>query len=104
MMGGNRPPGNLNIKADAFAGIGASDAEVAQAQAEYRNQGIVGIGPISALQSSGQSQSQQHQMGNPGIHQRVRSSSNNSGLNVSPSFGVSGLAGSVLGNAVGQQL
>lgn len=51
-MAGNRAAGTLNMKSDAFGGIGASDAEVAQAQAEYRNQALVGIGPIAALQSS----------------------------------------------------
>jgi len=33
------------------------------------------------------------------VHQRVRSSSNNSGLNVAPSFGAAGLASSVLGGS-----
>lgn len=37
MMAGNRAAANLNMKSDAFGGVGASDAEVAQAQAEYRN-------------------------------------------------------------------
>lgn len=36
------------------------------------------------------------------MHQRVRSSSNNSGLNVAPSFGAAGLASSVLGGGSSQ--
>ena len=51
---------------------------------------------MQALQASGQNQSQQHAIGAQGIHQRVRSSSNNSGLNVAPTFGAAGLTSSVL--------
>ena len=53
MMGPNRA-GNLNLKSDAFAALGASDAEIAQAQAEYRSQAaLINMGHMSALQSSG---------------------------------------------------
>lgn len=59
---------------------------------------------MQALQTSGQNQSQQHGIGAQGLHQRVRSSSNNSGLNVAPSFGASGLAGSVLAGGASSQM
>ena len=79
LLMGNRGD-NMNMKGDSMAVMGGSDAEVAQAQAQFRNQGLIGIGQMQALQSS-QNQNQQHPIGAQGIHQRVRSSSNNSGLN-----------------------
>lgn len=112
LLMGNRG-GNMNMKGESIAGMASkaamadmagSDAEVAQAQAQYRNQGLIGIGQMQALQASGQNQSQQHGISAQGIHQRVRSSSNNSGLNVAPSFGAAGLTGSVLAGGGGSQM
>ena len=92
----------MNMKSDPMAVMGGSDAEVAQAQAQFRNQGLIGLGQMQALQAS--SQGPQLPMGAQGVHQRVRSSSNNSGLNVAPSFGAAGLASSVLGGGGSSQM
>jgi len=55
--------GNMNLKNDAMAVMGGSDAEVAQAQAQFRNQGLIGLGQMQALQASSQGPGPQHPMG-----------------------------------------
>ena len=45
LLMGNRGD-NMNMKAEPMAVMGGSDAEVAQAQAQFRNQGLIGIGQM----------------------------------------------------------